>query len=507
MFVTEELVLSVWTTIHNLEVHDALRKQNNGVPSSVIPPLNSHPTCLSRSQQYLYRKSSHLSAVPESLRQAWSSYADMQKSCFHGNWTELFLNKHGPASSRPDSCRYLVFIEGREGLGNLLLSLTTAFTFAMATNRTLLIDSRGNVAKLLCEPFPETSWVLPTEFPYNLITDCPRLFSFQHNTTNASCVSLNLQHNITSPDKEFFCEDSFADLKHVTWVAWTSNQYFVTNLLLIPSFWQRMHPMMVEGRFFTYVSSLLLLPENKTWSLIVRQLWSYLSAAELRVGIQVRLHGRKDLAQFEPGVDTKIMDCLLRYGLLPSLSEYENSTEMHRVQSRKMSDGKKPVDILLLLTSLQGKYSQVMRDRFMEMPTESFQTVQVHSVSQLGRQDKGFQQAQLAFVEMWLLSFCDFLATSEYSTFGYIAQGLADLHPYILTLKSSHNPSSCMVGQSSEPCTHYPKVPTCLRKDSALSPAHKDWIRVYLRMCQDQPSGWQLVQPDAGGDAVPMEFL
>jgi hypothetical protein len=40
-----------------------------------------------------------------------------------------------------------------------------------------------------------------------------------------------------------------------------------------------------------------------------------------------------------------------------------------------------------------------------------------------GRQDYTVQQAQIAFVEMWLLSFSDVLLTSPYSTFGYIPQG------------------------------------------------------------------------------------
>jgi hypothetical protein len=40
-----------------------------------------------------------------------------------------------------------------------------------------------------------------------------------------------------------------------------------------------------------------------------------------------------------------------------------------------------------------------------------------------GHQDKSVHQAHFAFLEMWLLSFSNVIATSAFSTFGYVAQG------------------------------------------------------------------------------------
>ena len=43
-----------------------------------------------------------------------------------------------------------------------------------------------------------------------------------------------------------------------------------------------------------------------------------------------------------------------------------------------------------------------------------------------GTQDGSIHQAEIAFVEMWLLSFSDVIVTSAYSTFGYVPHGNFD---------------------------------------------------------------------------------
>lgn len=510
MLVTEEALSSVWEKLGS-SAASVLNAQ--AYLSQVGFPLVRHhddPTCLSRSQQYLYRNAAHMKGMPDALLKAWASYTRMHRSCSHSNWTELFSRRDSPSMGHTDGCQYLVYIEGGEGLGNGLLSLMSAFVFAMATGRVLLIDSRKNIATLLCEPFVGSSWVLSPNFPYTELLECPSLAPFRHNNTNASCVSLNLQHYILHRDQQLFCEETYTALKNVKWVAWTSNQYFLTNLFLVPSFWQRIHNVFQEnvGHIFTYLARLLLLPANDTWAVILREFWSYLAGANSQLGVQVRLHGRPNLAEFDPEANDRIMECLLHNGLLPSFSERENVTELSILYDRKVQARERTADIVILLASLQGKYVQIMKDRFAKLPTKGTKMVRVHSVSQLGFQNRGFQQAQLAFVEMWLLSFSDNLVTSKYSTFGYIAQGLGDIHPYILDLNKGNRTSSCMVGQSAEPCTHYPKIPKCLGANANLSADHKQWIRTHLRHCQDHVTGWQLVPSDAGGDSpVPFEFL
>lgn len=469
------------------------------------------PACVSRSQQYLYRNSSHNNPLPPPFLAAWTSYNLMRKSCFHPSWTEAYLKRE----TSNDSCQFLVYIEGREGLGNGLLSLASAFAFALATDRVLLIDSRKNIPKLLCEPFPESSWVLPSDFPYDDLQNRSSLGPLRQNHFKESAASLNLQHNLFGQDQLIFCEEPYTSLMGVKWVAWTSNQYFLTNFFLVPSFWQRVHPIFGDDvdHIFTYISRLLILPTNETWAIILREFWSYLSGAVSRLGVQIRLHGRPNLAEYDTEAYNKIMKCLVENDFLPSFTK-DNSTELLRHYEKKMraarGDDSGNVDVAVLVASLQGKYAETMKEQFGHMATKDAKMVRVHSVSQLGSQNKGLYQAQLAFVEMWLLSLSDMLATSAYSTFGYIAQGIGDIHPVILTLKREDDDASCVLGQSVEPCNHYPRKPPgeCLGVNAKLSEEHKQWIRAHLRHCQDHPIGWQLVRGDpALGIPVAFDFL
>jgi len=55
-----------------------------------------------------------------------------------------------------------------------------------------------------------------------------------------------------------------------------------------------------------------------------------------------------------------------------------------------------------------------------------------------------------AWAEIYLLSSCDALVTSSWSTFGYVAHGLAGLKPWILRKPGKVNPT-CLRATSMEP--------------------------------------------------------
>lgn len=98
----------------------------------------------------------------------------------------------------------------------------------------------------------------------------------------------------------------------VQWLGWLSNQYFVTRLLMIPSLWERLHPIFpsTEDQVFFHLSHRLLLPHNDIWAHILREYWSYISGSRTRVGLQIRLHGRKDPGAFDEEVLERILQCL-----------------------------------------------------------------------------------------------------------------------------------------------------------------------------------------------------
>ncbi|CAI0421261.1 unnamed protein product [Linum tenue] len=62
----------------------------------------------------------------------------------------------------------------------------------------------------------------------------------------------------------------------------------------------------------------------------------------------------------------------------------------------------------------------------------------------------------MAWVDIYLLSLCDVLVTSGWSTFGYVAQGLGGLRPWILQIPDTKYGGACRRAVSMEPCFHFP---------------------------------------------------
>ncbi|CAJ2656458.1 unnamed protein product [Trifolium pratense] len=92
---------------------------------------------------------------------------------------------------------------------------------------------------------------------------------------------------------------------------------------------------------------------------------------------------------------------------------------------------------------------------------------------------------------MYLLSLSDVLVTTSLSTFGYVAQGLGNLKPWLLyklTNNETHFPA-CVREFSMEPCYHAPPKHYCSGKPI------KDFASsfIYTRECKDYWPGVKLV--------------
>lgn len=117
-------------------------------------------------------------------------------------------------------------------------------------------------------------------------------------------------------------------------------------------------------------------------------------------------------------------------------------------------------------------------------------------------QSYNFAQLVDAFTEIWLLALTDRLATSGWSTFGYIAHGIGGTRPYIVDLKGSrHRPGdpACWRAPSREPCCHFPFLDSvCVDSvtnatEPGMAPDHAAWAKAHLRACVDETKGIQLV--------------
>jgi xyloglucan fucosyltransferase len=94
-----------------------------------------------------------------------------------------------------DDCNYLIIFESACGLGNHFLSLISAFTYALDTDRVFLIHSRSLFAKLLCDPFPDSSWLLPVDFPYEEVATAPAfIHAIDSEFRDVDLLRLHLEH-------------------------------------------------------------------------------------------------------------------------------------------------------------------------------------------------------------------------------------------------------------------------------------------------------------------------
>jgi len=448
--------------------------------------------CMSRIQQEMYRDSAHQFPRSRVLNHALEKYTRMHSRCA--------LHADDSSVQMKTECRYVVYLEGYEGLGNRLLSLVSAFAYALVTQRALVIDERrGHLAQLLCEPFQNSSWLLPPQFVDQVIQGAASATledAMQSGFRNVNAVRVNLRHEQTRAEQRFFCPTTQQRLQNVTWIGWESNQYYVPRLFMIPSFWSLLSSWFPDTSLvFNQLIRFLCLPQNHIWEQIQRIHESYLSSSAVRVGMQVRRHLNANNATLAASVHDLIMNCSLKHQLLPKpvvpLEErgLPNGADKSGKSSRKTS-------VAVLVASLDMQYYEKLRNLYVEHETEDGTVVSVHMMSHEGVENYSYEQAVKAMTEIWLLSFSNKLVTSSWSTFGYVAQGLGGLHPVILnffTIDFEHETRpACILGQSREPCLHYPFVKHSVCGKVRMSKRQSKWIEHHIRPCQDENRGLQL---------------
>jgi xyloglucan fucosyltransferase len=461
--------------------------------------------CMSRSQQQMYRDSAHQFPRSVLLDHALEKYTKMHSQCAllldDGNDTSVQVKK---------GCQYVVYLEGYEGLGNRLLSLVSAFAYAMVTHRALVIDARrGHLAQLLCEPFQNSSWLLPPQFADAVWGASTLEDAMRWNFQNVNSVRINLRHKQTEADQTFFCPATQKGLRNITWIWWESNQYYMPRLFMIPDFWSLLSSWFPDPSLvFTQLTRFLCLPQNHIWAQIKRIRAAYLASSMIQVGLQVRRHANADNATLVPIVHELIMNCSLKHHVLPKPA----LPVMQQLKEQQLALGNQPVaemsvgssssswtttrSVAVLVTSLHIQYYEKLRNLYVEHGTEDGTVVSVHMMSHEGVENESYEQAVKALTEIWLLSFSNKLTTTSWSTFGYVAQGLGGLQPIILnlfTIDARHETRpACFLGQSSDPCLHYPFVKPSKCAQVKMSQQHSKWITTHIRPCQDEVNGLQL---------------
>ncbi|KAF7814512.1 putative fucosyltransferase 8 isoform X1 [Senna tora] len=395
--------------------------------------------------------------------------------------------KMGTKSSKniaATKCKYIVWTPAN-GLGNRMITLAAAFLYAILTDRVLLVRFGSDMAGLFCEPFPDSSWLLPQKFPYRKEWKHVETYEGMLNKTKnskelwPSFLILNLQHAHDRHNNFFHCDRSQGLLHKVPVLILRSDQYFAPSLFMVPSFEQELSKMFPEkDTVFHHLGRYLFHPSNEAWDLITRFYQAHLAKAKERIGLQIRVYNTHKSPH--ETVIKEILACTYKHKLLPEL-------EMQSSVTSPMKNTSKAV----LVASLYPEYGEKLRAMYLNNTTVTGEVVRVFQPSHEQRQNSNDNMHNIkAWTEIYLLSLCDALITSPRSTFGYVAQGLRGLKPWIWQKVFGDQISDppCQQAMSMEPCFHYPPKHDC--KDRKVNFTS---LFPHIISCEDASLGLKLV--------------
>ncbi|KAJ1278964.1 hypothetical protein BS78_04G118500 [Paspalum vaginatum] len=466
----------------------------------------SYPSCRSRYEFAVHHKSSPHKPSPYLIAKLRKQEA-LQQRCGPGTAAHKKavrrLDSGEGVVDDDDGCRYLVYISYR-GLGNRMLAITSAFLYAVLTDRVLLVDGGKDADALFCEPFPGTTWLLPRATSWFSRSPLTRLQGYEGGSTEtlgnmlqSDAVTVSADGNVSWSaarpppylylhlsgvygfhDKLFFCGAQQRLLGEVPWLfMWTDN-YIVPGLFLTPPFRGELEAMFPEkDAVFYHLGRYLFHPTNPVWNAITTYYHSSgLAGAGKRVGVQIRVFQKKQPPQVVLG---QLVSCVRDEKLLPETSAGKGTSS----------------SVAVLVTSLSSWYHERIRDEYGGRVAGG-----VHQPSHEGRQRwRDAAHDMRALSEMYLLSMCHVLVTSGYSTFGYVAQGLAGLRPWVMPRapmwaadwREGLDPREppCRRAVSVEPCFHSPSYYDC----AAGRDVELDKVTPYISRCVDVKYGIKLV--------------
>ncbi|CAF2181957.1 unnamed protein product [Brassica napus] len=400
-----------------------------------LVPGFDEESCLSRYEASLYRKESPFKQSSY-LESRFNRYQDLHRRC--GPFTTFYnstfdkLKLGDKSDGGVSGCSYVIWLNSDGELGSRMLSLASAFLYALLTDRVLLVEQGAEMADLFCEPFPYTSWFLPSEFPLN------------------EQQSLLRHLVLDSSDQQKL--ESQALFNETPWLIMKADGYFVPSLFSISSFEQELEKLFpVKETVFYFLGQHLFHPTNVVWGLITRYYHAYLARADKRIGIHIEVSDTSN-DQFQRLVE-QILACGVRHELLPEVDK-----ERHLPSSQVISRKSKAV---FISSSSSPGYFESIRDVYWENPTVTGEILSVHRPSRKEYQKtQRNMESRREWTEIYLLSCSDVLmVTSPWSSLVEVAHGLGGLKPWVLN--GTDHDSFCTRARSMEPCSQTPRSHGC----------------------------------------------
>lgn len=475
------------------EPSDSSPASRDRLLGGLLSPGISERSCLSRYQSSLHRKPSPHSPSPY-LVSRLRKYEALHRKCGPGTlfYKKSLMQLTSAHSMGLVECKYLVWTPFNH-LGDRMLSMASAFLYALLTHRVFLVHVTDDMVNLFCEPFPGVSWEVPAGF---LVANLTRLHrGSEHSYANLlrakkvrnddpagvrseslpSYAYIHLEHDYQQPDQLFFCDDDQTVLGKVNWLILRSNLYFAPGLFLVPQFEDELRWMFpAQDTVFHHIGRYLFHPSNKVWGLITRYYTSYMANFDEKIGIQITTFAWNPVPSEE--YYKQIAACTSQEKILPEVDPNAASNAHEAASTTSKA---------VLVSSVQSEYSEKLKSMYYEHRTVTGEAV---SVLQSGAVKQPHNQKMLA--EMFLQSYCDVSVVSGWSTVGYVGHGLAGVRPWLLLTPRNQTAADppCVRTTSMEPCFHAPPSYDCRAKKNGDLGA----VLRHVRHCEDVNNGLKL---------------
>ncbi|KAG0591145.1 hypothetical protein KC19_1G153400 [Ceratodon purpureus] len=433
---------------------------------------NQENSCVSRME--MREKYKRRASVPyEEPNAKWGEvlveYTKLHRTCMHrvGDATAYFLNKNSSVN-----CKFVVVdTEEAAGLGNRLVMIQSAFTYALLTQRVLLIARGILLPDILCEPFEGSSWrgfdsgYLVTPFRvgnefftksalfYKRIDVSQRVGDSAETSplVHPYSVANGEGYYIEQVDSRFYCDTEQEYYKNVPWVYIMGCLYFTPKLYAVPSFRPILDALFPDRTILTNTLRDVLTPSNTVWDRVKRIEEEHnLQNADRRLGIQVRYRYKAE--QFERMhvlVEDRILQCGVANHLLPQILGPEQPTLAPGSNQMAKTTS-------VFVASLFEGVKNNLTATFGRYPTANGERVEVVQLSNEGEQKYGVEIFQEALAEIITLSFSDYLFVTPQSTFSGCAQGYGGLVPWFIEFRED-------IPKSSPPCTRGQTIDVCFQ--------------------------------------------
>ncbi|GJP41878.1 hypothetical protein CLOM_g1501, partial [Closterium sp. NIES-68] len=438
--------------------------------------------CWSKEERQLYH-TANPNPPSAAFLAAVAEHEAMQRECMgmgvkHWEWVRTGnWDKDRPrygVDRKP--CQYIHVPIFPRGLGNRLVNHVNAFILALVTQRAIITTPWSFVVRRLCNPFNSTSWALPWHVHKSFVNSVKNqsvefkdivkyharqgelkegeaagaaaagagggggaegLLELSRDEVDAVVRNHTVNIHLAGRGMHTFCTDAWAAIDSAVFWSMAIDVYFVPSLYYLPRYAAALNRLFPDHRVLTHTARFLLHPDNQLWAAITRLFHANLAHHSHRVGIQVR----SALGIHLPLAD-RVLSCAADVAqYLPPIGSNQTPTANSTGQtggSQTQGSVEAEGSVGVFVASLSTQHWLDMQGRYALYGAQDLTPLSFWTLSDQRAEKWTDTQFEYAVMEMWLLSFSDRILISDFSSFGWVALGLAGIDGYSMAVAVLH---------------------------------------------------------------------